>query len=215
MPQRQSLFQPKYHQHWLDDVQITKNQVRLCLDAQFDFTALQLLEKSSGPPEFLLLWKIGISDRTKKYILVIVFLRLLYLRPELHIKELTPRFGMISETLHKTGIAILAAMSASNVRICGIITDRQIGFCQYARRIYRVYADAHFIDLQSKQKSPLLDNLDPYRKREISSWFSDEVYLNCHWKYMSASWMPAQPRVPRHLPALASCFIFTQHCMLL
>ena len=61
-----------------------------------------------------------------------------------HIQECTPRFGVPGKSLHKRGVAVFAAIGTAHIRIDGIASHRQGGFCHnifgfYILKVGRIF----------------------------------------------------------------------------
>ena len=107
-----------------DKFHVPKHKVGFRLDADFNTTAFELLKQCACPAVFFLLRIVWVRHRADKQLLALVFLRIGHFRPMLHVQKLAPRFGMVGKAFHERGITILARMSATHIRIDGIVAYR-------------------------------------------------------------------------------------------
>ena len=67
---------------------------------------------------------------------------------------MAPLFWMVSKPLHETGIAVLAGMSAADIRIGRIITHGKVGLAEYAFNVYFSNNRFHIIFSDKSGSSP-------------------------------------------------------------
>ncbi len=110
----------------LYQVEVAQHEVALGGDADAYAAALKLFQQGAGALVFGLAGLVAVGHRAEKSLLADIALGVLDVGPQLHVNEVAPRLGVVGETFHERGVAVLAGVGASYIRIDREVADRQV-----------------------------------------------------------------------------------------